>query len=184
MSAQKTPTNNSVIRVPDSRTPHFRSTYLSEQVFEPQTTAQLLVTAQADAWQAGYDAALNFMDGKTPVPENPYTPQTSEHTGSEQMSDQPAFKYADLQKIREVDLSEPCWSFDLLGAWKDPNGGIYLSTDSGCSCPTPWENHKQIDDFTGPLTVEQAIEESESLYRDYDRFDFEAFLESIRQVKP
>lgn len=98
-----------------------------------------------------------------------------------------AFEYDDLTEVGEADLSEPNYSFDLIGAWKDPDGGIYLSTDSGCSCPTPWEDHRQIEDFTGPLTVEQAVEEAESLWSGaygggYDRPSFDIFLEQIRQV--
>jgi hypothetical protein len=40
--------------------------------------------------------------------------------------------------------------------------GLYISTDSGCSCPMPFESHTN-DDFTGPLTLEQVIEEYTSL---------------------
>lgn len=94
------------------------------------------------------------------------------------------FTYDDLEKLDEAYLSEPDYSFDLIGAWLDPEGGIYLSTDSGCSCPTPWENHKQIEDFTGPLTVAQAIEEATSLWdgglgEGYDPKGFKSFLDSL-----
>lgn len=65
--------------------------------------------------------------------------------------------------VAEVSLSEPDWSFDLLGIWKTEDG-YYLSTDSGCSCPTPWESHTD-DDLTGPLTASQAREEATSLWK-------------------
>lgn len=67
-----------------------------------------------------------------------------------------------FEMIVEVELSEPDYSFDLLGIWKTEDG-YYLSTDSGCSCPSPWESHTD-DDLTGPLTAEQAIEEATSLW--------------------
>lgn len=60
-----------------------------------------------------------------------------------------------------VELSGEEYSFDYLGIWVESEG-IYLSTDSGCSCPMPWESHT-LDDLTGPLTREQAYEESTSL---------------------
>lgn len=89
-----------------------------------------------------------------------------------------------LTEVGEADLSAPEWSFDLIGAWKDANGGIYISTDSGCSCPTPWENHGQLDDFTGPLTKAQAIEEATSLWKGdrdfgYDSAGFANFVADI-----
>lgn len=65
MSREKTPIDNGVIRLPDASTPHSASMYPSERVFD----------ALADAWQAGYDAAISFIDGKTPVPTNPYAPE-------------------------------------------------------------------------------------------------------------
>lgn len=61
-----------------------------------------------------------------------------------------------------IDLSYPDWMFDILGIDVRPDG-VYLGTDSGCSCPSYWENHTK-DDFTGPLTVEQAREEAMSLW--------------------
>lgn len=69
-------------------------------------------------------------------------------------------------------LSEPCYSFDLAWVLGTPEG-FYLGTDSGCSCPSPFENYRSLDDFTGPLTADQAIEELDNLARrfdyDYDR---------------
>jgi len=65
-------------------------------------------------------------------------------------------------KLAEHDLAEPCYSFDLLVAWKTADG-IYLGTDSGCSCPSPFESYNGLQDATGPLTVEQALEEAANL---------------------
>lgn len=89
--------------------------------------------------------------------------------------------FAGLTQVAEIDLSEPDYSFDLLGIWKDENGGYYLSTDSGCSCPTPWESHTS-DDLTGPLTADQAREEAQSLYgygEGYDPEGFKATLDNL-----
>lgn len=47
--------------------------------------------------------------------------------------------------------------------------GFYLTTDAGCSCPTPFESHT-IEDVTGPLTAEQAIQEATDLVRDSSYF--------------
>ena len=59
-------------------------------------------------------------------------------------------------------LSYPDHAFNILGV-DIREDGIYLGTDNGSSCPVYWENHTK-DDFTGPLTVEQAREEAMSLW--------------------
>lgn len=66
-------------------------------------------------------------------------------------------------------LDDEEWSFYDLGVWK-LDDGYYLSTDSGCSCPIPWENHSpdNPEDFTGPLTYWQLEEESLSLAKASD----------------
>mgnify|MGYP000017632746 CR=1 FL=1 len=79
----------------------------------------------------------------------------------------------DVEKISEVDLREPNYSFDLLGLWRDEKG-FYLGTDSGCSCPTPWESHTK-NDLTGPLTLDQTVEEATSLWAGAGKYDAEAF---------
>lgn len=92
-----------------------------------------------------------------------------------------------LTLLGEAELSEPNYSFDMIAAWKDKDGNIYLGTDSGCSCPTPFENYAGVQDLTGPLTIEEAIEESKSIYvpsyeYSYEPEAFEAFLAGIRNA--
>lgn len=93
-----------------------------------------------------------------------------------------------LRKLAEHELSPSCYSFDLLVAWADERGGIYLGTDSGCSCPTPFEDYNGVEDMTGPLTVEQALEEAASIKRThyeplYDPDDFNEFVANVRGAK-
>ena len=88
-----------------------------------------------------------------------------------------------LTFIAEAELNYPDYSFDLVGAWKNADGGIFLGTDSGCSCPTPWENHGVADDFTGPLTKDQAVEEATSIWRSSGEYEPEEFAKFIEQVR-
>jgi len=60
-------------------------------------------------------------------------------------------------------LGADAYAFYELGIWKEPDG-LYMSTDSGCSCPFPFESHS-ADDLTGPLTFEQVQEEAYNLAR-------------------
>lgn len=79
--------------------------------------------------------------------------------------------------LTEIDLQEPDYSFDVLGLWRDENG-FYLGTDSGCSCPSPWESHTE-EDLTGPLTLDQTIEEAVSLWRNAGKYgDMDHFIET------
>lgn len=86
-----------------------------------------------------------------------------------------------LKKVDELELSDVAYDFDLIGVWKDESG-YYLGTDSGCSCPTPWESHTR-EDLTGPLTADQAREEIESLvraaYRSPAPSEVSAFLDQV-----
>lgn len=48
-----------------------------------------------------------------------------------------------LTKIGEVDLSVADYSFDLLAFWvRKRDGQLLYATDSGCSCPMPFDNIK------------------------------------------
>lgn len=53
-----------------------------------------------------------------------------------------------LTMVGEYELSEPSWSFDTIIVLEDKYGSLYAAHDSGCSCPTPFENHKFPEDFT------------------------------------
>lgn len=72
-------------------------------------------------------------------------------------------EHYNLVLLGEVELSEPDYSFDILAVWKGEEG-FYLGTDSGCSCPSPFENYGGMEDLTGPLTAFDAIEEAISLW--------------------
>lgn len=71
-------------------------------------------------------------------------------------------EFDNLTSLGDIGLDNQPWEFYLLGVWRDEAGMYYLGTDSGCSCPIPWENYTR-DALTGPLTLEQAREETLSL---------------------
>lgn len=46
-----------------------------------------------------------------------------------------------LDLIGDIDLSEPCYDFDLLRIYlRRADGMLLWATDSGCSCPSPFED--------------------------------------------
>jgi hypothetical protein len=52
---------------------------------------------------------------------------------------------SDLETVGEVEWTEPCWSFDLTVVWRDSTGMFYWGSDSGCSCPSPFESIRLED---------------------------------------
>ena len=71
-------------------------------------------------------------------------------------------RFKGKQHITSLELQDEPWSFYLVTVERDEKG-FYLATDSGCSCPTPFENHTN-DDLTGPLTLDGAVEEVVGLW--------------------
>lgn len=70
-----------------------------------------------------------------------------------------------LKLLGVIKLSEPDWSYDELAIFKSINTEhYYLATDSGCSCPIPFENYSDINSLTGPLTRSEMIEEATTLW--------------------
>ena len=53
-----------------------------------------------------------------------------------------------LSVVCEVEWSEPDYSFDTTVVWKAGNGKLYTASDSGCSCPTPFEDFHKLTDLT------------------------------------
>lgn len=52
-----------------------------------------------------------------------------------------------LEFVGELDEPNMSYEFHCLGVWKHkPDGELYWAEDSGCSCPSPYENHY----FRGP----------------------------------
>lgn len=41
--------------------------------------------------------------------------------------------------VEVFDLDYEAYQFDMLVVWRDPEGNLVYQTDSGCSCPSPFE---------------------------------------------
>ena len=52
-----------------------------------------------------------------------------------------------LEQVGGLDEPDLSYEFHVLGVWRyKPTGDLYWTTDSGCSCPSPFED----DYFYGP----------------------------------
>ena len=86
-----------------------------------------------------------------------------------------------IEVVATGDFAYVSYSFSVFAVLRKEDG-LYLSTDSGCSCPSPWESHT-ADDFTGPLTAEQVREEVLSLWEDaYEKVPESDIMYSLAAV--
>lgn len=76
-----------------------------------------------------------------------------------------------LDWLGDIDLAEPNWTFDLLRIYRRKSDGVYLwATDSGCSCPSPFED-TPIKEFAEANTVTALRSALEPVF---DEADFHA----------
>lgn len=52
-----------------------------------------------------------------------------------------------LTTVGEIDWTDADYEFDLTAAWVDASGHYYWADDSGCSCPTPFEDITSLSDL-------------------------------------
>lgn len=55
-----------------------------------------------------------------------------------------------LQIVGSFDFAEEDYSFDMCVVWKEARGKYWIGTDSGCSCPSPFEDVRDMNDLDGP----------------------------------
>ena len=70
-------------------------------------------------------------------------------------------------EIVECFEEEPDYSFDMFVIWRHKDGTIYVAQDSGCSCPSPFENFGSLEDLTKFSDSKSLIEEFDSWNRGY-----------------
>lgn len=88
-----------------------------------------------------------------------------------------------VEFVASGDISYVDYGFYIFGVVRNDEG-YFLSTDSGCSCPSPWESHT-MESFTGPMSADMVRAEVLSLWKvvsDYDGKPDEA--EVLRALAP
>ncbi len=77
-----------------------------------------------------------------------------------------SYEYIDPQEKLGLKMVESMddagsWEFHKIAFWQhEVSGELYWATDSGCSCPSPWEDHDELADFT--RLTEQGFPEFET----------------------
>jgi hypothetical protein len=50
-----------------------------------------------------------------------------------------------LAPVGEIDWSDGCYQFDYTVVWRRMDGRLVYAEDSGCSCPSPFEDQDASD---------------------------------------
>lgn len=52
--------------------------------------------------------------------------------------------------IGDIEWDDEAYQFNMTGIWKTKRGEYWIGDDSGCSCPSPFEDFHSVDDLDGP----------------------------------
>lgn len=77
-----------------------------------------------------------------------------------------------LEVVGEADDEMASYSFDMFVIWRDQRGNLYFASDSGCSCPSPFEDYKKVSDLTkaaDAAEIHAALDEWAGQDSDYRR---------------
>lgn len=88
-----------------------------------------------------------------------------------------------LEVVTEVEWSEPCYSFDTTIVWKKGKK-FYWASDSGCSCPAPFEDYNSLDDLESGTKM-AVIKDLQARLEDWYDADFASpqVVEAIIKIR-
>lgn len=92
----------------------------------------------------------------------------------------------DLTVVAEIDNGES-YEFDKVVVWKHKDGTLYWQEDSGCSCPTPFEDYSDLASLNRVAPdlhdVENAVRSRlKQGYGGCSLGDVEKFMSDVRAV--
>lgn len=88
----------------------------------------------------------------------------------------------DLNYVAGLEMVGASYEFSHFDVYFDGEN-YWTGTDSGCSCPTPFENHTFPEDYTGPLTWRGARGLLDAAYYDAPLHGDAGFLDSYRAAR-
>lgn len=92
-----------------------------------------------------------------------------------------------LEVVGELEYSDAYYQFDTRVVWRHKESGqFYTARDSGCSCPTPFEDYTSIESLE-PLDLvaleREAREEVREGYSDSKISDYQRLVEKVRSLQ-
>lgn len=88
-----------------------------------------------------------------------------------------------LETVASWDFSDGCYQFDYRCVWRNDRGELLTARDSGCSCPSPFED-VALSDLTS-VSIEELKQEAidESRRDGYGGDSLSEILEKINKLK-
>lgn len=88
-----------------------------------------------------------------------------------------------LKKVAELSFNNESYEFDYRVVWQTPDGLLWTARDSGCSCPTPFEDVKELDRFF-LQDVEEEVKEwlKKSYHNTPSVTEMDNFRKRIKEV--
>lgn len=70
-----------------------------------------------------------------------------------------------LEVFGELDEPNLSYEFHMLVVWKDASGRLWYAEDSGCSCPSPYEDYHSTSDL-----IEITHDSLDQFWKDVEGF--------------
>jgi hypothetical protein len=71
--------------------------------------------------------------------------------------------------VDSFDWDHEQWQFNITQVWKETRGRYYVASDSGCSCPSPFQNINYTDD--------------KGVYGPYNKTELKAYFERMLKAE-
>lgn len=90
-----------------------------------------------------------------------------------------------LTPVASLEEDEP-YQFDILQVWKHEDGTFYYASDSGCSCPSPFEDftkleHLEVLDSFLEFEADVRNDYIGRPYRGFNEQDVSIFLQNVKR---
>lgn len=83
----------------------------------------------------------------------------------------PYYSHDKLQlSVLVFDQPNMCYEYNTLCFFSTPKGEVYAAKDSGCSCPTPFEEYegRTTDEVVRKMERVGSVHQAESIFRDWN----------------
>lgn len=86
-----------------------------------------------------------------------------------------------LEVLGEIERSDGCYQFDMLVVWRESRGQYWIGEDSGCSCPSPFENLTELNELDGPYN-KKGLKSRLTWIMDNDQYSYLSKAEYAREI--
>lgn len=72
-----------------------------------------------------------------------------------------------LEVVGDIEWRDCYYEFDFTAVWKESRGKYWVGSDSGCSCPSPFEDITDINELDGPYNKDGLRKRLDWLIQDH-----------------